>query len=258
MKNLKVIGVALAGCVTFFILAVQLYVWITVYGVYSQVQTTIAEIEGDGIADPSFAPELEIAGIEESGHHKYGYVALASYSKMYDYRVVTVQSYVRLADMLDPGEAAPENIMLPAFVTARVVRFADKECQLLKATLASACTVDSSSASLGEPGYVNISMSLNFVEKGAFGVIKSDKKAAYVEINQTLTGSSGTAIVSLGGAEQYRVSIYNRAVTFCDKVRSREGNCAIFNVYINASPNGGNGGQQNVSATAVLSTITAL
>jgi hypothetical protein len=259
MRNLKAIAISAGALVSFFVIGVQLYVWITVYGVAHQIQTSIEDIEGPGLADTTFAPDLEITGIEEGGHNKYGYAALTSFGKMHDYRVVSVRTYVRLDDMLDPGEAPPENLMLPAFVTARVVRIAERECELIKSTLASACTVSGTQASPSEHGFVDVSMTLNFVERGTFGTIKSDKKAAYVEINQSLTGGNGYEGVSFSRAEEKRRTLYQEAVDYCGRIRSREGNCAIFNVVINASPDEpSNGGRQNVSAFALLTTITPL
>jgi hypothetical protein len=259
MRNLKALAISAGALVSFFVIGVQLYVWITVYGVAHQIQSSIEEIEGAGLADTTFAPDLEITGIEDGGHNKYGYAALTSFGKMHDYRTVSVRTYVRLDDMLDPGEAPPENLMLPAFVTARVVRIAERECELVKSTLAAACTVSGTQASPSEHGFVDVSMTLNFVERGTFGNIKSDKKAAYVEINQSLTGSNGYEGVSFSRAEEKRRGFYQEAVDYCGRIRNREGNCAIFNVVINASPDEpSNGARQNVSAFAVLTTITPL
>jgi hypothetical protein len=132
MKNLKFIFLGLMAFLVLGAVFVQLYVWITMYGVVHSISSEIAEAEKAGKADSSFSPGLEIAGTEDGGYQRPGYVALASIGKMHDYRFVSIESYVRLKDMLEAGEDMPDKEMLSAFVTARVVRLADAECEILK------------------------------------------------------------------------------------------------------------------------------
>jgi hypothetical protein len=252
MKNLKFMFLGLLAFPVLGVVLVQLYVWITMYGIVHSINSEIAEVEKAGKADSSFRPGLEITGIEDSGYQKLGYVALTSIGKIHDYRFVTVESYVRLKDMLEAGEEMPDKEMLSAFVTARVVRFAAAECEFLKKSLAAECTVSSTHASPSANGLVDISISLNFIQKSEFGTIRAKKKAAYVEMEQSLIDGSTAKIVSLGGAAGLRGSLYERAVNLCGKIRSSEGNWAISNVVIRANPNAATGPINVLSPTRPL------
>lgn len=258
MNNIKFIFLGLAGIVTLGSVLLQLYVWITMYGIVSDVNRSIDEAESVGRADPSFNPQLDITGADENGQQKSGFVALTSYKKMHDYRYVSVDSFVRVEEMLEAGEELPAPELLPAFVTARVVRFADAECKLLKQNLAAECAVASSQASLAQYGLVDISFSLNFIQKGDFGTIKAAKRAAYVEIEQSLIEGGQEKTISYGGAENLRSVLYGRAVNFCAKIRNSEGNCAISNVRIHADPYNNNGTVARVTANASFAAIEPL
>ena len=258
MKNLKFIFLGFVALSTLGVVLVQLYVGITMFGVVHSINSDMAEAEKAGKADSSFSPGLEISGIEDGGQQKYGYVALASIGKMHNNRFVSIESYVRLKDMLEAGETMPDKEMLPAFVTARVARFADAECELLKKSLAAECIVSNSNASPSGNGLVDISFALNFIQKNEFGTIKAKKKAAYVEIEQSLISGSASTTVSLSGAAALRSSLYERAVSLCGKIRRSEGNCAISNVFIRANPSDSNGTAQSVVANATFATIEPL
>jgi hypothetical protein len=258
MKNLKFMFLGLMAFLVLGVVFMQLYVWITMYGVVHSISSEIAEAEKAGKADSSFSPGLEITGTEDGGYQRPGYVALTSIGKMHDYRFVSIESYVRLKDMLEAGEQMPDKEMLSAFVTARVVRFADAECELLKKSLAAECIVSSSHASPSGNGLVDISFSLNFIQKNEFGTIKAEKKAAYVEIDQSLIDGSTARIVSLSGAAALRGSLYARAVSLCGKIRNSEGNCAISNVFIRANPSDSSGFDQHVVANATFVAIEPL
>jgi hypothetical protein len=118
--------------------------------------------------------------------------------------------------------------------------------------------VSSSHASPSGNGLVDISFSLNFIQKNEFGTIKAKKKAAYVEIDQNLIDGSTAKVVSLSGAAALRSSLYERAASLCGKVRSSEGNCAISNVFIRATPSDSNGSDQHVVASATFAAIEPL
>jgi hypothetical protein len=258
MKNLKLMFLGLVAFLALGVVLMQLYVWITMYSVVNSISSEIAEAEKPGKADSSFSPGLEITGTEDGGYQRPGYVALTSIGKTHDYRFVNVESYVRLKDMLEADEEMPDKEMLSAFVTAKVARFAGAECELLKKSLAAECIVSSSHASPSGKGLVDISFSLNFIQKSEFGTIKAKKKAAYVEIDQNLINGSTAKIVSVSGAAALRNSLYERAVSFCGKIRSSEGNCAISKVFIRANPSDSNGSDQHVVAIATFAAIEPL
>ncbi len=257
MNLLKIIFIGLIAVPVVGTILLQFFSSVLVFGVAHNISSEIDRIEQRGKADSAFAADLEITGTKAGNDDKAGYVALASFEKLDDYRSVNASFYVRLKDMLDAGEIVPEKELVSAFVTARTSRFADAECELLKKSLAAECTVYNSAATATNNGLVRISVGLNFVQKSDFGTIKAKDRAAYVEIEERLTGSTPDTVSFSGGAI-FRSSIYEQAVKLCDKIRTFEGNCAIFKVLITTALSEQSGSAQNMRATAILSTIEAL
>jgi hypothetical protein len=258
MTNALKFGIiGFGGLLAAFSMGTQLYVWVTMYGVASQINRSIDEMEQANTPDPSFRPDLEITGTSDGSYVKDGYVAMTSLGKLNDSRVVSVESYVRLEDLLDPGEKLPERDLLSAFTTARAVRVADEECARLLETLASRCVVAYTNASPVENGLAQVGVTMKFIQKSDFGSVKADKRASYVEVDQNLIGGGAQdKTVSLGGSGNARSAIYERAVDFCAKMRSTEGNCAITNVYIRSTPY--NGSMQTISASGKFSALEPL
>jgi hypothetical protein len=258
MKLLKILLIVFVGVPVVGTILLQFFGAIMMFGVVYQVNESISEVENLGRASNSFSPDVEIVGNAVGDRHKPGYVALSMINEMYAYRQVRVTSYVRLKDMVDAGEDLPDDEMLDAFVSARVTRLANLECDLLEKTLAAKCSVDSANASPTKNGLVNIRFLLTFIQRSEFGVVKASKKATYVEIEQSLTLGSTAKVVTLDKAAEYRSSLYERAVKLCDRLRGSEGNCGIFNVSITARPSGSTGTSQSIQAHATFSSIEAL
>jgi hypothetical protein len=222
-----------------------------------KMQHDIREVEALGEPNPRFAPKLAVEGADQGDDKKPGYVALSYHDVLHENRSVSVQTEVRLTDLLAEGEALPEPELMGAFVQARAARVADAECRLLEQALASRCIVRSSSGTAGKDGSASIGITMGFVQKTPFGAVPAGPRAAYVESQERIGGDRPQPI-ALSAASEARARAYEEIAGLCDRLRESQGNCAIANasVVTRAPPYGG--GRGEMTAVATLSSLTAL
>jgi hypothetical protein len=235
---------------------VYLYAVSQVFFATSRMEREIREIDALGRANPKFARGLDVQGADDGDRKKAGYVALSYGDKLHENRSVSVQTSVRLDDLLDAGETLPEPTLLKAFVQARAARLGDGECKLLEQALASRCVVRMSNGEPDTRGLARISMTLGFVQKSPFGALPSGPRAAYVETDEAIGGQRPVRN-SLSGLPDARARAYAEIAALCDKLRVSQGNCAITRVMVAASPDP-TGSAAEFSARATLSSLMAL
>ena len=238
MRALAIIGGVIFGVPALVGIGVQLYAAIVVANVAYDVNKSIAEIEA---LDQVPTGKYQVENVEGDRSLWSGYAALTRVAEPVDDRVVTFDVVIQIDDLLHPGEAPPEADFVDVFVNARANTVADAECASLLATLASQCTVRATNAyALSvDKGLYNISATLGFVQKEAFGAVKEKAKLAYREINRELGDGAHVVTVMPSSAAGQRQKFYKEVARLCGKLRKSEGNCAIYRVDIHASDKSG-------------------
>ncbi len=223
-------------------------------GMMYKVSSEIHDAEKAEVVGNPFGADVELSGIEYEGRPKPGYIALASFAELNNYRQIEVRTYLRLKDMMDENDVVPDNDFAAAFAAARAPRMAMAECERIVKFLASECSVENAKANWNKNGLIHLSMVFKFVQKQAFGE-RPFGKSIYSEIVEFVDSSGNSRSTSFSKAASLREEIYQRTATKCDKLRKLTGNCALFRLALVAELRTPDQGALGVSARAVFSTV---
>ena len=183
------------------------------------------------VVENPFGVDVELSGIEFKGRPKSGYIALASFSELHQYRQIEVNTYLRLEDMMNANETLPDDDFTAAFTAARAPRLAMAECERIMKFLASKCSVEIAKANWREDGLIHLRMVLKFVQKEAFGE-RPFGKSVYSEVVSSVNTGGKYQSTTFGSAASSREAIYQRTAKTCDKLRRLTGNCALFRLDV--------------------------
>ena len=180
----------LGTIVTLVVLAwtgVQLYAAYTVSSAMYQVNSSIDEAER---ASQPPVGAYQVENVKGDQALWSGYDALSRIAEPVDERVITFNAYVKLRELLRPGEEKPDADFADVFVNARASAFAEGECARVMKKLASQCLVRYVTAYRVEKGdgVYNIQATLAFVQKDGLGNVKTATQLAYREVRKNLGG----------------------------------------------------------------------
>jgi len=164
---------------------------------------------------------------QDGKRFKRGYLEMAKFGDIKAGRMASFSAYVRVNDLLKPGEAAPAREMLPVFAKSRAILFAQEECERLMQTLARDCAVNSAQGRIDD-GIVRIDGSLRFVQRDEFGELDPEAEWVFANVSDTLTTPTQTS--SMGAGASDRLAVYRKAAQKCAEIKRRESNCAITSV----------------------------
>ena len=236
MSVTQILG-GLAGLVFLAAGGLQLYSWTVVAGAAYEVDRAMAEAEAEFNNPP--AGEFNVVNVKDDRMLWDGYEALIKVGEPVRERAVSFNAYVRLKELLKPGEDAPDRDFLEVFASARATAYADAECTRLLVKLASQCAVDSATASpvRGEKDVFLVNGRLTFVQKDEFGTAE-EGALAYREVKADFTDGKPVSVAPAGAAKQ-RQKYYDQAAVMCAKLRKTQGNCAVYQLIINTNERDG-------------------
>lgn len=236
MPVAQILG-AIAGLLFLAVGGLQLYSWTVVAGAAYEVDRAMAEAEAEMNNPP--AGRFNVVNIETDRLLWDGYEALIKIAEPVRERAVSFNAYVRLKELLKPGEEAPEEDFLEVFASARATAYADAECVRLLTKLASQCAVASATASpvKGEKDLFIVNARLIFVQKDEFGVVETGA-LAYREVKNDFTEGRPVTVMP-GGAAKQRQKFYDQTAATCAKLRKTQGNCAVYQLIINTDEKDG-------------------
>jgi len=236
MSVTKIIG-GFAGLLFLAAGGLQLYSWTVVAGAAYEVDRAMAE--ADAAMNNPPAGGFNVVNIKDDRALWDGYEALVKLREPVRERAVSFNAYVRLKEFLKPGEEAPEKDFLDVFASARATAYADAECARLLVKLARQCAVDSATAApvRGEKDLFVLNARLSFVQKDEFGTV-DEGALAYREVKGDFTDGKPVTVMPAGAAKQ-RQKFYDQTATMCAKLRKTQGNCAVYQLIINANEKDG-------------------
>ena len=234
MRIFMIIIGAVAGLPVIAGIAAQIYAAVVVADVAYQVNQSIDAIEK---ADQPPVGAYQVENVKGDQALWSGYDALSRIAEPVDERVVTFNAFVKLRELLRPGEEKPDADFADVFVNARAGAFAEGECARVMKKLASQCLVRYVTAYRveKEDGVYNIQATLAFVQKDGLGNVKTATQLAYREVGKNLAANGKAVTVMPDDAARQREKFYEEAVRVCLKLRKAEGNCAIFRIQISAT-----------------------
>lgn len=239
--------------VALFLIGGALYFAVNVM-VYSHAERIIsADRDYSHPKDPFGGRDLKISeNREEDGHRfKRGYLEMAKFDDLEAGRRAWFSAYVRIEELLAPGETRPAEEMLPVFVKSRAILYAKDECERLITALARECAVNNADGRLKD-GLVRIEGSMRFVQHDEFGEI--DPTAEWVFANVSGKLAEAGAITSMARGAADRVALYRKAAQKCAEIKKRESNCAVTAIRIDTVKN--HQGGYTLSASADYSFLT--
>jgi hypothetical protein len=238
MRILLIAAGVVAGVPTVAAIAAQIYAAVTVAGVAYQINQSIDEIEK---ADQPPVGAYQVENVTGDEALWSGYNALSRIGEPVDERVITFNAYVKLRELMKPGEERPEPDFADVFVDARASAFAETECARVLKKLASQCVVRNVSTYRVEKdaSAYNISVTLGFVQKDPLGKVDEKGRLAYREVSDDLAPGGSQIRVMPEEAARQREKFYEEATRACIKLRKAEGNCAIYRIDIRASKDQG-------------------
>ena len=187
MRIFMIIIGAVAGLPVIAGIAAQIYAAVVVADVAYQVNQSIDAIEK---ADQPPVGAYQVENVKGDQALWSGYDALSRIAEPVDERVVTFNAFVKLRELLRPGEEKPEADFADVFVNARAGAFAEGECARVMKKFASQCLVRYVTAYRveKEDGVYNIQATLAFVQKDGLGNVKTATQLAYREVGKNLGG----------------------------------------------------------------------
>lgn len=170
---------------------------------------------------------------EEDGRRfKRGYLEMTKFNDIKAGRMASFAAYVRIDDLLSPGEARPADEMLPVFVKSRAILYAKQECERLLENFASECAVNHADGRVQE-GVIRIDGSMRFVQRDDFGALDPETSWVFANVSDNLT--AGAVSTSLSGGAAARAALYRKAAQKCAEIKRRESNCAVTAIRLGAS-----------------------
>ncbi len=223
------IGIALV--LFLFFVPVVLLAWLQLAGtgmmaaVFYQV-SSILEPEGD-----PFGGKIDIRNARLSSWRlKSGLKAIAGFGEFNSARAIHVATVTTLRDLLKPGEKMPSKDSHDLYVRSRVGFIAKEECNRLLELLARACEFSNTNASRWRGNLYNVSFTLRFIQKDAFGEINSEATLNYTEIDDEFSNRLRNA---RRWNDKYlakvRVKAYKKFSKDCKSIKKDHGNCALLN-----------------------------
>ncbi len=228
MKSLKILFAVVIGLPIVATVALQLFGAVMVASVAHQVHSGIQDADGKR----PIKSKYKVDNAKSDRSWRQGFKALSNIDQLHEYRAVNVTLRVALRELLEPGEAQPQPEFAGVFMKARAPRLGKQECERLTKKLASECTVGRVSTGRERDGKYTVNLVLNFIQKAPFGEVDKAEVHSYQEVNQRLPVSGQTLRVMPSVSGQKREALYAEAALLCERVRSSEGNCAIYRLDV--------------------------
>lgn len=229
----KILGIVAAIPAVMFAL-VQIYLAVTMGRVAWQVEKTTRPEQARKDAFPFQVENTKLKG----RYTQPGFLALSNQDQFHTARTVSVSIPLKVRDLLQPGETAPDADSEEVFVKARAVNLANAECGLLQQELASQCKVTGSHVRAYQ-GQYTLQVTMQFVQRADFFPALMDGSAkvdgvqySYQEMSRQLALKPTGDRAMVSQMARLRAKFYARAARQCDSLRSREGNCAVQNINL--------------------------
>lgn len=128
-------------------------------------------------------------------------------------------------DMLNPGEAMPDDVYKDVYVAARGPSHLIKLCTELLNTIAVKCDLSKPQGKIGRDGLAQVSGLLRYVPQDDPGILPETKEAEYMNLHFSLSGREEMPYTS-----EMRERAFTLAQSLCDALRLQAGNCVITRV----------------------------
>lgn len=163
-----------------------------------------------------------------------GLAALRSMDEFEKSRSVRIRVQMKPEDFRRGDPSAATVTDWNGYIASRLPTIGLAECALLTQTLAAKCAVTRIAAEQSETFY-DLSMTLSFTQRDAFGAVQPSAELNYLEISANLNKTAEKILLTDRWPAQRR-EYYAGVNTHCTRIRKENGNCAIYKIDIRSSP----------------------
>ncbi len=194
---------------------------------YSATRNVQSQILASGTRGEPYKDSLDVEGhLLRKSHPAKGYLALLNANEMDDLRSIRVRQNLPLNAFLENGESKPADEFIHILLSSRARKVAERECRILKQSLADKCSVRSAEARMDKRGrHVTLRARYDFTQKNGIGTFEADLPLRYVAVKENFRRKGSVS-------ESARASVYRKISDMCKSLRSREGNCGLSSVSV--------------------------